>query len=107
MSEENKTEKPAEAAVDPMAYIPDFVLPEDPQHRSVLVASCPPAEEVKRIKLKKKPKTVAVVDEDSCVGCEYCLHVCPVPNCLALVSVRDPSAQIETTCIANWLKTLP
>ena len=87
--------------VDPTAYIPDFVLPPDPQHREVLVASCPTPEEVKKIKLKKKPKTVAVVDEDSCVGCEYCLHVCPVPNCLALVQQRAQGAQIETTCIVN------
>lgn len=96
------TEKTAPIpAVDPMAYVPDFVLPKAADGRQVLVASSPPDEDVKKIKLKKKPKTMAVVDEDSCVGCEYCVHVCPVPNCLALVSVGVASAQIETTCVVN------
>jgi formate hydrogenlyase subunit 6/NADH:ubiquinone oxidoreductase subunit I len=96
-----ETPPPSQPAVDPMVYDYNFVLPKDPLHRPVLVASSPTEEEYKKIKLKKKPKTVAVVDDDSCVGCEYCLHVCPVPNCLALVSAERQSAQIETTCIVN------
>ncbi len=95
MTEETKP------TADPMVYDFNFVLPEAVQGREVLVASAPTPEEVKKIKLKKKPKSVAVVDEDSCVGCEYCVHVCPVPNCLALVSLENSPAQIETTCVVN------
>lgn len=104
MSEaKESTEPKAEAApaVDPDAWSSNFTLPKAAEGRSVLVASCPPEEEYKKVKLKKKPKTVAVVDEDSCVGCEYCVHVCPIPNCLALVSADDKSAQIETICVVN------
>ncbi|HKY62085.1 MAG TPA: 4Fe-4S dicluster-binding protein [bacterium] len=96
---ENKTENAP--AADPNAWVPNFTLPKDAEGRSVLVASSPPESEYKKVKLKKKPKTVAVVDEDSCVGCEYCVHVCPIPNCLALVSVEGRSPQIETTCVVN------
>lgn len=95
---EIKTETPA---VDPNAWFPNFTLPKATEGKEVLVASCPPEEEYKKVKLKKKPKTVAVVDEDSCVGCEYCLHVCPIPNCLALVSKDPNAAQIETNCVVN------
>ncbi len=99
MSEETpKTEAPA---ADPMVYDYNFTLPKDAEGRRVLVASAPSEEEVKKIKLKKKPKTVAVVDEDSCVGCEYCLHVCPVPNCLALITVDQTNPQIESLCVVN------
>ena len=33
---------------------------------------------------KKKPKLVAVVDEDNCTGCQACVPFCPV-NCIAPV----------------------
>lgn len=29
-----------------------------------------------------KPKSKALVQEAACVGCEYCVHWCPVPDCL-------------------------
>ena len=29
-----------------------------------------------------KPKNKALVNEDSCTGCEYCVHWCPVEDCL-------------------------
>ena len=29
-----------------------------------------------------KPKNKALVNEDSCTGCEYCVNWCPVPDCL-------------------------
>ena len=31
-----------------------------------------------------KPKQKALVERDSCTGCEYCVHWCPVPACLEL-----------------------
>ena len=102
MADENaNAPAPSAPAVDPMAYDFNFVLPKAAEGREVLVASSPVEEDVKKIKLKKKPKTVAVVDEDSCVGCEYCIHVCPVPNCLALVTVEPNDAQIESICVVN------
>jgi 4Fe-4S ferredoxin len=44
---------------------------------------------------------VAVVDQDSCVGCEYCVHVCPIPNCLSLVAGGENNPQIATTILVN------
>lgn len=31
-----------------------------------------------------KPKLKALVERDACVGCEYCVHWCPVPECLQM-----------------------
>ena len=31
-----------------------------------------------------KPKQKALVERDACVGCEYCVHWCPVPDCLTM-----------------------
>lgn len=30
----------------------------------------------------ERPKKKALVLEDSCTGCEYCVNWCPVPDCL-------------------------
>lgn len=92
---------PETSKVDPEAYSYDYILSEAAQGLTVLSSSNPPLEEYAKIKLKKKPKSMAVVDEDSCVGCEYCVHVCPIPNCLALVSREDDPAQIQTLCVVN------
>lgn len=48
---------------------------------------------------KKKPKTVAVVDEDNCTGCQACVPFCPV-NCIAPVPMEKyetpiPPVQIK------------
>ncbi|OGX06110.1 MAG: hypothetical protein A2Z88_04255 [Omnitrophica WOR_2 bacterium GWA2_47_8] len=48
---------------------------------------------------KKKPKLVAVVDEDNCTGCQVCVTFCPV-NCIAPVpktkyNVPTPPVQIK------------
>lgn len=31
-----------------------------------------------------KPKQKALVERDACTGCEYCVHWCPVPECLQM-----------------------
>lgn len=31
-----------------------------------------------------KPKMKALVERDACTGCEYCVHWCPVPDCLQM-----------------------
>ena len=41
-----------------------------------------PAEKIS--KKKKKPKLIAVVDEDNCTGCQVCIPFCPV-DCIELV----------------------
>jgi Na+-translocating ferredoxin:NAD+ oxidoreductase subunit B len=33
---------------------------------------------------KKLPKTLALLDEDMCTGCEACMHVCPV-DCISTI----------------------
>jgi electron transport complex protein RnfB len=33
-------------------------------------------------KPKKKPKWLAVIDEDGCTGCEVCIYFCPVADCI-------------------------
>ena len=100
MSEVTETteEKPQ---VDPDAYSYDYVLPPEAEGMEVLSAANPPSSEYAKIKLKKKPKSVAVVDMDSCVGCEYCVHVCPIPNCLSLVAPGEQNPQIATTILVN------
>ena len=37
-------------------------------------------------KKKKKPKLMAVVDEDNCTGCQVCVPFCPV-DCLSLIHI--------------------
>lgn len=32
----------------------------------------------------QKPKMKALVERDACTGCEYCVHWCPIPDCLTL-----------------------
>lgn len=91
----------AEPKVDPDAYSYDYVLPEEAEGLQIIAASSPPKSEYAKIKLKKKPKSLAVVDMDSCVGCEYCVHVCPIPNCLSLVAPGDANPQISTQILVN------
>lgn len=90
-----------EPKADPDAYSYDYVLPPEAEGLEVLSAANPPPSEYAKIKLKKKPKAVAVVDMDSCVGCEYCVHVCPIPNCLSLVAPGEANPQISTQILVN------
>ena len=41
---------------------------------------------------KKDPKMLAIIDPGKCFGrgCEYCVAVCPVPDCITLTP--DPAA---------------
>jgi len=48
---------------------------------------------------KKKPKLVAIVDEDNCTGCEACVPFCPV-DCIVTVpkekyNIPLPPVQIK------------
>ena len=43
-----------------------------------------PAEAPKPAAKPAKPKQKALVERDACTGCEYCVHWCPVPDCLSL-----------------------
>ena len=44
-----------------------------------------PAEKIN--KKKKKPKLMAVVDEDNCTGCQVCVPFCPV-DCIETVPIE-------------------
>jgi Pyruvate/2-oxoacid:ferredoxin oxidoreductase delta subunit len=50
-------------------------------------------------KKKKKPKLVAVVDEDNCTGCKVCVPFCPVdciePVALEKYNIPIPPVQIR------------
>jgi ferredoxin len=60
---------------------------------------------------KKKPKLLAYVDKGKCFGrgCEMCIHVCPVKDCIYLVPDPEPGAMGEIceinidTCIGCQL----
>ncbi len=51
---------------------------------------------------KKKPKKLAFVDQGKCFGrgCEYCINVCPVKDCITLVPDPEPGAG-GTVCEVN------
>jgi len=51
---------------------------------------------------KRDPKLLAVVDPGKCFGrgCEYCVAVCPVPDCLTLT--QDPAAPTLQVVSVNF-----
>ena len=58
-----------------------------------------PAFPAKITKKKKKPKLVAIVDEDNCTGCQVCVPFCPV-DCIETVpeekyNIPIPPVQIR------------
>src|SRR5262245_3742613 len=51
---------------------------------------------------KRDPKMLAIVDPGKCFGrgCEYCVAVCPVPNCMTLKT--DPQAPELSVVSVNY-----
>ena len=51
---------------------------------------------------KREPKLLAVIDPGRCFGrgCEYCIAVCPVPDCITLTT--DPQAPELAVCTVNF-----
>jgi formate hydrogenlyase subunit 6/NADH:ubiquinone oxidoreductase subunit I len=51
---------------------------------------------------KREPKMLAVVDPGKCFGrgCEFCVAVCPVPECITLA--RDPQSADLQVCSVNY-----
>jgi ferredoxin len=51
---------------------------------------------------KREPKMLAVIDPGKCFGrgCEYCIAVCPVPDCITLTT--DPEAPELEVCTVNF-----
>ena len=50
---------------------------------------------------KREPKLLAVIDPNKCFGrgCEFCIAVCPVPDCITLAP--DPNAPDLQVCSVN------
>jgi len=46
-----------------------------------------------RVVTKKVSKLVALIDEETCTGCEVCIEFCPV-DCITVV--RNPNPEIMT-----------
>ena len=53
---------------------------------------------------KRDPKLLAVIDPLKCFGrgCEYCIAVCPVPDCITLVPDPQASAPTLHVCSVNY-----
>ena len=51
---------------------------------------------------KRDPKTLAIVDPGKCFGrgCEFCIAVCPVPDCITLT--QDPNNLDSQVCTVNY-----
>lgn len=55
-----------------------FIACEDSAHQAIDIVA-PPA--------GSKYKHSVVVDEEECVGCNLCVEVCPVDNCIELIPI--------------------
>jgi formate hydrogenlyase subunit 6/NADH:ubiquinone oxidoreductase subunit I len=51
---------------------------------------------------KRDPKMLAIVDPGKCFGrgCEFCIAVCPVPDCITLTT--DPNNKDSAVCTVNY-----
>jgi formate hydrogenlyase subunit 6/NADH:ubiquinone oxidoreductase subunit I len=51
---------------------------------------------------KRDPKLLAVINPTNCFGrgCEFCVAVCPVPDCITLTT--DPAAPELHVCTVNY-----
>jgi formate hydrogenlyase subunit 6/NADH:ubiquinone oxidoreductase subunit I len=51
---------------------------------------------------KRDPKLLAVINPGNCFGrgCEFCIAVCPVPDCITLTT--DPQAPELDVCTVNF-----
>ena len=48
-------------------------------------------------KPKRLPKKLAVINADSCTGCESCIEVCPV-DCISLITREQGVKGVESWC---------
>jgi Na+-translocating ferredoxin:NAD+ oxidoreductase RNF subunit RnfB len=53
------------------------------------------------LKKAQKVRFKALVDEEGCFGsaCEYCIHACPVENCIVMVPEADGFNRVARV---NW-----
>jgi len=47
---------------------------------------------------KKAPKNLAIINADNCTGCESCLEVCPVDNCIRLIEHSLGVKGVQSWC---------
>ena len=49
---------------------------------------------------KREPKLLAVIDPGKCFGrgCEYCVAVCPVPDCISMIEVDHQALASSSRC---------
>ena len=79
----------------PFPTVPPGKLPKDNEK---LPVPQPQASNVR----KRDPKMLAIVDPGKCFGrgCEYCVAVCPVPNCMTITT--DPNATTLGVVTVNF-----
>jgi len=60
--------------------------------------------EVKPLEAEEKPKQVAVIDENTCIGCTLCIQACPVD---AIVGAAKQMHTIVAPLCTGWELCLP
>ena len=61
--------------------------------------------EVKPLDAEEKPKQVAIIDEQTCIGCTLCIQACPVDAILG--SAKHLHAVLQTECTGCELCVAP
>jgi formate hydrogenlyase subunit 6/NADH:ubiquinone oxidoreductase subunit I len=81
----------------PPVVLPPYKLPKD---YDKLPVPQPQATSVR----KKDPKLLAVIDPGKCFGrgCEYCVAVCPVPDCITYAPDPNPGADTLHVLSVNY-----